>query len=154
MTYPPLSSIGTKRVVDVAHLDRPAVFLCFAQATQAEAGPIEAAIREHYTAAQVLIAHVVDLHAVPGMLRGMAERIMTSEYEKAVQALPPGEAPEDYVVILPDWDGAFVMALGFTEDVSRRLGVAVFGPDETDPATAQGKGAMEASLELVSKAMQ
>jgi hypothetical protein len=138
--YPPITAVGTGRVVDVANLDRPAAFLCFAQATQHEADPIEAAIRAQYTASQVLVAHVVDLHGVPGMLRGMAERILQSEYEKAVAALPAGEAAEDYVVILPDWDGAFVKAMGFAEDVSKRLGVAVFGRNGTILGKARGDG--------------
>jgi hypothetical protein len=129
------------------------VFLCFAQATQGEADPIEAAIRAKYPASDVLVAHVVDLHTLPGMLRGMAERILQTEYEKAVAALPSfeglrmsGETAEDYVVILPDWDGAFVKALGFSEDVSKRLGVAVFGRDGTVAGLVQGEGAASAAL--------
>ena len=145
-----LTSVGTKRVVDVAHLDRPAVFLCFAQATQDEADPIEAAIRAQYTASQVLVGHVVDLHGVPRMFRGAAERILNSEYEKAVAALPEGATAEDYVVILPDWDGAFVKSLRLAEDVSKRLAVAVFGQDGTLLGTAQGDSATEVCLELLS----
>jgi hypothetical protein len=150
--YRPLTAVGTNRTIDVSHLDRPAVFLCFAQATEKEPEPVEAAIREHYTASQVLIGHVVDLHGVPGMMRGMAERILASEYEKAVAALPEGETVEDYVVLLPDWDAAFIRSLGFSEDVSKRMGVAVFGRDGALLGTAQGEGAADACLGWLSKA--
>ena len=153
MSHPPLTAVGTGRVVDVAHLDRPAVFLCFAQATQGEADPIEAAVRERYSASEILVGHVVDLHSVPGMFRGIAERILVSEYDKAVGALSAGETAEDYVVVLPDWDGAFVKSMGFGEDVSKRLGVAVFGRDGTLLGTAQGTGAAEACVELTTRGL-
>jgi hypothetical protein len=42
------------------------------------------------------------------------------------------------VVLLPDWDGAFVQSLGFTQEVSERLGAAVFSKDGTLLGTAQG----------------
>jgi len=125
MPYPPLEAVGTQRLIDVAALDRPAVFICYAEATQHGAEAIEAAVREHYAASEVLVAHVIDLHTVPSMFRGVARNILNSEYEKAVAGLPPGETPDDYVIILPDWDAAFVTALGLA-DVSHRLGVAVF----------------------------
>ena len=152
MSYLPLRSVGTERAIDVTKMDRPAVFLCFAQATQNDAPPIEAAIRARYRAAAVLIGDVVDLHRVPGMLRGLAERILRSEYEKAVAALPQGETPADYVVLLPDWDGTFVKSLGFAEDVSKRLGVAAFGRDGTLLGMAQGEHAADECLEMLSKA--
>lgn len=149
VAYPSLTTVGTERVIDVANLDRPAVFLCFAQATQGEADLIEAAVRIRFTASEVLVGHVVDLNGVPGIFRGVAERILQSEYEKAVAELPKGETAEDYVVILPDWDGAFVKAMRFAEDVSKRLGVAVFRVDGALLGTAQGDGATESCLALL-----
>jgi hypothetical protein len=147
MPHPAISAVGTRRNVDVAALDRPAVFLCFAEATQHDADPIEAAVRQRFSAAEVLVGHVVDLHTVPRMFRGVAERILNSEYEKAVATLPAGETAEDYVVILPDWDGAFIQSLGFTEDVSKRLAVAVFGQDGRLLGTHQGAGAAQACVD-------
>jgi hypothetical protein len=128
MPYPSLEAVGTNRIIDIAALDRPAALICYAEATQYGAQPIEEAVRERYTASQVLVAHVIDLHSVPSLFRGVARNILNAEYEKAVAALPAGETAEDYVVILPDWDGAFVAALGL-EDVTRQLGVAVFAQD-------------------------
>jgi hypothetical protein len=125
------------------------VLLCFAQATQGEANAVETAVRAQYTASQVLVGHVVDLHGVPGLMRGMAERIMRSEYEKAIEALPPGETADDYIVILPDWDAAFVKSVVFSEDVSKRLGVAVFWQDGTLLGTAQRDHTVSAVLGLL-----
>jgi hypothetical protein len=136
----------------VTALDRPAVLLCFAQATQHDADPVEAAVRAKYGAAEVLVGHVVDLHGVPRMFRGVAERILASEYEKAVAALPSGETAADYVVILPDWDGAFVESLGLAADVSQTLAVAVFSKDGRLAGTAQGEGVADACLRLLADA--
>jgi hypothetical protein len=129
-------------------LDRPAVFICYAESTQHGAAAIEAAVREQYTAAQVLVAHVVDLHTVPSLFHGVARGILNSEYEKAVAELPPGETAEDYAIILPDWDAAFVKALGL-EDVSKQLGVAVFAADGSLLGLAQGEQVADASLRLL-----
>lgn len=111
-SYPTLEAVGSGRILNVSALDRPAVLICFAEATQHGADPVEAAVRARYTAAQVLVGHVVDLHSVPSLFRGMARGILNQEHAKAVTELPPGEVAEDYVVILPDWDGAFTTALG------------------------------------------
>ncbi|HWO74146.1 MAG TPA: hypothetical protein VNN21_11385 [Dehalococcoidia bacterium] len=123
--YPLLSAVGTGRVVDPTYLDRPAVLICFGQATRSSAEAVEQAVRQRFPAAEVLVGHVVDLRSVPRMLRGFAESVLRAEFEKAVRELPPGETPEEGVVILPDWEGAFAAALAF-EDVNQRPGVAVF----------------------------
>lgn len=150
MTYPTLTAIGTGRTLDIAALDAPLVCICFAQATQTGTEAIEAAVRaRHATATDVLIAFVVDLHTVPGLFRGIADGILKSEYEKAVAGLPPDQTPYDDVIILPDWDGGFIGALGFERDVSAQHGVAVFGTDGTLLGTAQGDGAAEATLSLL-----
>ena len=145
---PKLEAVGTQRLIDVAALDGPAVFICYAEATQQGAGAIEAAVRERYNAAHVLVAHVIDLHTVPRMFHAVARNILIAEYEKAVAALPPGETAEDHVVILPDWDGAFVAALGL-DDVTKRLGVAVFGPDGMLAGLAQDEEVTAETLRLL-----
>jgi hypothetical protein len=148
VTYPSLEAIGTQRVIDVVALDRPAVLICYAEATQHGAGAIEASVRERYAAAEVLVGHVIDLHTVPSLFRGVARNILNSEYEKAVAELPAGETAEDYVVILPDWDAAFVTALGLS-DVTKQLGVAVFAADGTLLGLAQGEGPQVETLRLL-----
>lgn len=149
VTYPSLEAVGTQRVIDVAALDRPAVFICYGEATQHGAGAIEAAVREHYAAVEVLVAHVIDLHTVPSMFRGVARNILNSEYEKAVAELPAGETAEDYVVILPDWDAAFVTVVGL-DDVTKQLGVAVFAADGTLVGLAQGEKVADDTVRLLS----
>lgn len=151
MPYPSLEAVGSGRVIDVATLDRPAVLICFAEANQHDADPVEAAVRARYSADQVLVGHVIDLHSVPSLFRGVARGILNQEHAKAVAELPPGETSDDYVVMLPDWDGAFVSALGL-EDVSQRLGVAVFASDGTLGGTAQGDDIPAAVVRLLEQA--
>jgi hypothetical protein len=148
MEYPTLEAVGTNRAIDLKALDRPAVFICYAEATQKGAMPIEEAVRAQYSAAQVLVAHVIDLHSVPGMFKSVARNILNSEYQRATAALPPGETVEDYVVILPDWDAKFVYATGL-EEVDRRLGVAVFNADGTLAGLAYGADAAAKTLSLI-----
>jgi hypothetical protein len=138
-------------VVDFADLGSPAVMLCYAQATQDEAEPIESAIRRRYPdATSLIVAHVIDLHTVPGLFRGVAEGIMEGEFDKAARELPEGELPYNHVLVLPDWDGAFVGAVAFADDVSKHLGVAVFTSDGKLAGTAQGAGITEATLAMLS----
>ena len=148
MPYPTLEAVGTGRVIDVASLDRPAVFICYAESTQLGASDIEAAVRQRHPASQVLVAHVIDLHAVPRLFHAVARNILNAEYEKALAALPPGEAAEDYAIILPDWDAAFVTALAL-DDVTKRLGVAVFAADGTLLGLAQGEDVATVTLRLL-----
>ena len=148
MTYPTLKAVGSGRIIDVTSLDRPAVLICFAEATQHGADAVEAAVRARYAATQVLVGHVIDLHTVPRLFRGMAEGILKSEHAKAVAELPPGETADDYVVILPDWNGAFISALAL-DDVSKRLAVAVFTKEGTLIGTAQEEDVPAATLRLL-----
>jgi hypothetical protein len=148
MPYPTLEAVGTERVIDLSSLDRPAVLICYAEATQDGAGAIEAAVRERYTAAQVLVAHVIDLHTVPRIFHAVARSILNAEYDKAVAALPPGETADDYVVILPDWDAAFGAAMGL-DDVMKHLGVAVFAANGALLGLAQGDDVTAKTLRLL-----
>ena len=125
--FPRLTAVGTGRVIDVARIEAPVVLICFGQNSHAGANAVEEAVRERYpNARDVLVGHVIDLRSVPRMFRKVAESVMKGEFEKAAREVPAGQAPEDYVLILPDWDGAMIKAAGFEEDVATSLGVAVF----------------------------
>jgi hypothetical protein len=49
---------------------------------------------------------------------------MRKSYEDAAAKLSEDRDPEQYVVILPDWDGAVTQTVGFT-DVDRQVGIAL-----------------------------
>jgi hypothetical protein len=73
-------------------------------------------LRERFpSASDVLVADVVDLRGVPGMFRKIAEGMLASEHKKAVAALRDGRDPQDYVIILPDWQGDVAKAFNLPE---------------------------------------
>jgi hypothetical protein len=128
LTFPTLTAVGTERIIDPNALDVPLVLICYAQATQAAGASIETALRARYADASALtVAHLVDLHSVPRMLRGVAEGILRNEYKQAVAGLAEGQMPYDYTIVLPDWDGSTVASFGLV-DVDAHAGVAVFAP--------------------------
>ena len=128
--HPVLRAIGTDRVIDIATLDVPAIMLCYAQRHRTRLSRWRlGSAPAIQTPRPSLLAHVIDLHGVPSMFRGIAEGIMRGEFDKAVRELAPGQEAFDHVIILPDWDGAFVASTGLT-DVSKRLGIAVFAKGE------------------------
>ena len=97
--------------------DRPGtttLLICMNQETQKAAEAVEEAVRARWPlASDLLVAYVIDLRSVPGMFRKLAENMLASEYRKAIEALPAGQLPQDYVVVLPDWNGEAIQALGF-----------------------------------------
>jgi hypothetical protein len=133
-------------------LDSPGVvvvLICFAQETQSGIGAVEAAVLRRYPdAAAVLIVHVIDLHKVPGPFRKVAEGILDSEHRKAVAVLRPNQPPDDYVVMVPDWDGGVVKALGL-EDVSKAMAVVVIDAAGGIVGSHDGDEPVKATLALL-----
>lgn len=145
----PLKAIGHGRVVDLARLGVPAVLLFVGRGTSDQAAPLSREIRErHATAAEVTLCNIADVRGIPRLMRKPVEMLMKSSYADAVGNLEPGRAPEEYVIILPDWDGVVYEAAGVT-DVSTELGVAVVAADGRIAGVHQGPGAAERVLELL-----
>jgi hypothetical protein len=119
------AAVGSGRQVQIHRPGSALLVFCLGQETAKDADPIEAAVRERWPSAEdVLVAHCVDLSPVPSLFKGMAESVLVKEHAKAVDELPAGQEPYDFVVILPDWHGDLPAALKL-RDVSRTLGAAV-----------------------------
>jgi hypothetical protein len=124
-----LTAIGSGRQLDLAATGVRTLLICFGQETQAGTEAVEAVARGRFpTAAELLVGHVVDLHKIPSILRKVAEGVLSGEHKKAVAELEAGKAPEEYVVIFPDWDGSTVTALGL-EDATKAIGLVVLSAD-------------------------
>ena len=146
-----LKAIGSGREIGLKAIGKPAVLIFHTQETSEEAAQVNAAIRavEAYTKAEnLLIANVVDLRTVPKLFRNFAERAMRSSYEEAAAALPEGLNAEDYVLILPDWDGTVTNAADL-KDVNQMAGVVVLDAQGNIAGTHQGDVAVESTLELL-----
>ena len=149
-----LKAAGSGREIALDKIGKPAMLLFHTQETAAQAGAVNQAIRavEAYAAAEdVMIANIIDLHTVPKLFRNFAERAMRSSYEEAAAALPEGLNSEDYVLILPDWDGAVTKAAGL-KDVNQMAGAAMLDADGNLIGVYQGEAAVESALDLVKSA--
>jgi hypothetical protein len=138
-----LTAIGSGREIRPGAIGAPALFLCFGQETQAGRDAVEAVARGKYaTPAELVVVYLIDLHKIPGLLRKVAEGVLGNEHKKAVESVPPGGDPAEYVIVLPDWKGSAVQALGL-EDATRTLGLALV--DEGGRVTWRYQGAEPAA---------
>jgi hypothetical protein len=143
-----LKAAGSGREVTLNAIGRPAVLLFHTQETAEQAAQVNLAVRQvedYADPSQLLIANVVDLHAVPKLFRGFAENAMRDSYKQAASALPREANPADHVLILPDWDGNVTKSVGL-KDVNKDAGVAVLDADGHIVGVSQGKDASKTTL--------
>jgi hypothetical protein len=149
-----LKAIGHGRQLTFNALGTPAVLVCVARETSDMARPVIDAVRERYpTADQVLIANIADARSFPRLIRKVAQQIMKSSYNDAVSNLEAGRKPEDYVLIVPDWDGSLLKPLGF-DDVTKEIGVAVIDARGNLAGVYQGEGAPSQVLAMLERAVR
>ncbi len=75
---------------------------------------------------------------------------MRESYDKASKSIPQGQDPQDYVIILPDWDGSVTKACGLG-DTSKVVGLAVLDAQGGIVGTYQGSEPELHALELLQK---
>lgn len=147
-----LKAIGHGRTLKLDEFGVPAMLVCVARETSDHARPVVDAVREKYPKAeQVLIANVADLRGFPKLLRKVAEQLMKSSYNHAVEHLDDWKTPEQYVLIAPDWDGAALGPLG-VGDVSKTIAVVVIDRDANVIDVYQGDEPAKAALEMLARA--
>jgi hypothetical protein len=155
-----LVAIGSGLRVTLNRLAKPAVLLFLARETANDGPPVNARLREVYPlASEVIMASVVDLHIVPRLVRGVAEAAMRLSYDKAVERFPlefkppePGTPvdPQEYILILPDWDAAVTRAFGM-RNPARTPGVAVLDRHGVVVGSQQGGDLAESALGYLEK---
>ncbi len=110
-----LKAAGSGREILLDKIGKPTVLIFHTQETSDAAAQINQAIRaesQYADCESMLIANIVDLHSVPKPFRWVAEKAMKESYDKSAASLPQGVAPQDYILILPDWDGKTTKAFG------------------------------------------
>ncbi len=148
-----LQAIVSKRKVVFDAVDLPTLLVCVNQESSGGADTVVEQVRAVYpNVNELLVANVADLRSFPKLLRKVAETIMNGRYNDAAKRIEPPERPEDHIVILPDWDGAAVQALGFT-DVSKQIGVALLLPGGKSAGTYQGDDPAKAALDLLASSL-
>jgi len=148
-----LKAAGSGREVTLNAIGKRSVLLFHTADTAEDAERINQAVRaveEYQPCESVTIANVVDLHSVPKLFRSFAEKSMRDSFEKASKSIPQGQDPQDYVVILPDWDGKTTKGFGLG-DTSKVVGLAVLDEQGGVVGTYQGNEPERHALELLQK---
>jgi hypothetical protein len=93
---------------------------------------------QHSDPKTVAIANIVDLRAMGGLWRRVAEAQIKSTYEKMAAKITVGD-PADFIVICPDWDGSVAKLFGVSEP-DREPGVVVLDAQGRIVGMATGNG--------------
>jgi hypothetical protein len=116
------------------------------------AAPVVSAIREMYPSAEdVMIVSIADTRPFPRIIRKVAEQIMKSAYKDAVKNLEAGRKPEDYILIVPDWDGLLLGPLGI-DDVTKTIAVAVIDAHGDVVGVYQGEDVQAQAVAMLERA--
>ncbi|HHB91504.1 MAG TPA: hypothetical protein ENK60_09380 [Anaerolineae bacterium] len=124
-----LEAVVSGRVINPSQPDARFLVLVFqSQKTARAMAEVQDAVREQFPDARdVRIVSVVDMRGVPRMFRGMANAALQKAYEHGAEHLPEGWDPTEYIVILPDWKGAFFKAFGVAHADTHAAAVVVDG---------------------------
>ena len=145
-----LLAAGSGRRVDTQNVvGRRVVLIFHLQGTAPTAREINRAVRIHYpNPEEVLVASVIDLSIVPPFYWMSVGLILGQAYDRAAEELPPGAAPAECVVILPDW-GGLVSRRYDVGNTGRAAAVVVLDEDGSVAASYQGERPVEAVLEAL-----
>ena len=148
-----MTAFGHGRELRVAELGVPALYTCVARETADQPQPVARAVRDAYPlASQVLVASIADLRKIPRLLKVIVDQLMKSSYKDAVDNLQPGRTPEDYVIILPDYDDELLGPLGI-DDVTKQIAVVVVSASGDVIGTYQGDDPAGAALKMLGAVM-
>jgi hypothetical protein len=144
-----LTAVYTNRPITPAQYRSRPVLLTFSdhQTAYSTQTLVKGVRRQYDDPRQLMILNVVDMRAVPRLMRGVARRIMDRLYEQVAKEIPAQYDPQDHLIILPDWDGAACQAYR-VPDISRHLALvfldrenrvyrSYYGPDSQETAVRQ-----------------
>lgn len=148
-----LTAIATGRIFNLSEHRERYVLLVFVSPTNARSSrEVVIGVRSSYPDFdQLPIAVVVNLHSVPGLLRGTVERIMESAFREAAVDIPIGYNPADHLILLPDWKGAVTKAYG-AERTGHEIQMTLVDPQGNVDASLSGLSSIDmliAHLKLV-----
>ena len=148
-----LKAAGSGREVTLNAIGKRSVLIFHTADTSEDAERINQAIRavaEYQACESVTIINVVDLRSVPKLFRSFAEKSMRESYDKASKSIPQGEDPQNYIIILPDWDGKVTKGFGLG-DTSKVVGLAVLDAQGGVVGAYQGSEPERHALELLQR---
>lgn len=120
-----LTSIGSGRKVNLQQTGILTLLVCHGRESADEATQVHTIVRQRFPDTSTLLAaSLVNLKIVPRMFRGVAESAIRKAYQENITRMDEGIVPEEYIVILPDWDASVTAALGL-HNTPQNPGVAV-----------------------------
>ncbi len=147
-----LKAIGHGRQITFNSIGTTTLLICLARETSGKGPEVVTAVRKRwFGVSQVVIINLADARPFPKLIRKVAEQIMKSSYNDAVKNLLPGRTPEEYVLIVPDWDGDMLAPLGI-EDVTKTIAVAVIDKAGNIVGTYQGEDCPAHAVALIERA--
>jgi hypothetical protein len=122
------TAVGSGREVNLSNLGREAIILITNQNNYEVARNFNIGIRKLVPEAdKLLVLNIVDLKAVPRLLRGLVKGYLDSAYQQGFKALPTGFDPKEYILILPDWQGKVSETLNLPGKAGMP-GLVILGP--------------------------
>jgi hypothetical protein len=113
---------------------------------------IQNLVRPEYPDTGLTLASVVDVSRVPRFLRRVARPFLEQVYDDAAKQMPADLKPEDYIFLLPDWDGKVTKSFG-VKNQDKTAALVVVNRDGVVIGSYQGPEPAQAMLALVRKAM-
>lgn len=148
-----MKAFGSGRQFNLQNFGTTTVLIFHFQDSAEMARDLNNSLRKKYPlASDLLIGSVLDLHSVPKIARGATEAMVNREYKKAAEGLKDDQAPEDFIIILADWNGQMTKALGF-KDTNKQVGLTVLDADGHVLNTYQGNDPMEDIFPLLEDAL-
>jgi hypothetical protein len=147
-----LKAIGHGRKLPLNAMGVTTMIICLARETSDKASGVVTPVRERWPlASEVTIINMADGRPFPKLIRKIAEQIMKSSYNNAVENLQEGRTPEEYVLIAPDWDGSVLKPLGL-EDLTKEIAVAVINMQGDLVGVYQGDDCAAQAIAMIERA--
>lgn len=145
-----VAAVSGREISPAALKGKQAVLVLHGVKTSEAPKEVGKAVRAKFPKADVVVANVVNLKAMGGMWKRVAEAQVKSTYEKMAGKLKENGTPnpEDFVIICPDWENAVAPLFG-VPDTEAEAAVIVVAPDGKIRGAASGDGLGEKAVALL-----
>jgi phytoene dehydrogenase-like protein len=148
-----LTTIGSERRVALSSRSAPVVLLCSSPRSVALSLQLNQLIRKRYSsAAQLGVVQVIDMHMLPPAMHAAATKALQQAYLTA-QTRIAQQPIEDYLILLPDWNGDVVQSLGIAHG-AETVAAVLFDAQGNLVGSAQGEQVAAQMLALLADLLE
>ena len=144
------TAVYTKRRVKLSELSGVPILLTFANYNTARVTrEVALAVRQKFPQlTQLHLINVIDLQAVPKLMRGVARTVLDNAFRTAVQDIPPGYDPADYLLAVADWEGKIKQAYRIP-DLNKYAAIVLIDAHGRVQTTYQGTNIAQKAVETI-----